>query len=283
MLLACDIGNSSSVFGIFNEEGDIVKTFRVDTPELSSLNDLKKFFAKNFNLKDISGVSISSVVPSIEPVYKDFFNKIQVNPLFISSKIKLNIHICVDKPEKLGSDRIANAGYAYFLNQKFQIVVDLGTALTIDVVNDKGDFLGGIIYPGLSSLAACLYRTAEKLPLVNISKNAEKPQRPIRTNTMDSRLRGNDNSLTGKPQGLIGTNTEMSIMSGIYYGAIFLIEGFIGNICKYYSCDINDLNVIFTGGQSCLLFESINIKGNKISDEFFTLKGIKYLYDLNLR
>lgn len=258
MLLVCDIGNSSSVFGIFGEKGNIVKTFRTNTSEISSLNDLKKILSKNFNLKDIGGVSVSSVVPSIDHVYKDFFKKFKINPLFISSKIKLNIHICAENPEKLGSDRIANISYAHFIDQKFQIIVDLGTALTIDVVDEKGTFLGGIIYPGLSSLAACLHRSAEKLPSVNIAKNTAKSQR------------------------LIETNTKLSIMSGIYNGTIFLIEGFIGNICNYYTRNINDLNTTFTGGQSCLLFENINLKGKKTLDEFFTLKGIKYLYDLNL-
>lgn len=258
MLLACDIGNSSSVFGIFDTEGNIVKTFRVNTSEMSSAYDLNQNFSKNFDLKCVEGVSISSVVPSVDNVYKDFFKKFKIDPLFISSKIKLNIRICAENPERLGSDRIANISYAHFVSQKFQIVVDLGTALTIDAVNENGDFLGGIIFPGLSSLAACLPLSTEKLPLINITENI------------------------GKPQRLLGTNTEMSIMSGVYYGTLFLIKGFIENICGYYNAGINNLNVIFTGGQSCLFFENINIKGKKILDEFFTLKGIKYLYDLNV-
>ncbi len=257
MLLACDIGNSSSVFGIFGEKGNIVKTFRIATSKIHSSNDLKAILSKNFNLKDVRGASISSVVPSIDRVYEDFFKKFKINPLFISSKIKLNINICAEKPEKLGSDRIANISYAHFINQKFQIVVDLGTALTIDTVDGKGNFLGGIIYPGLSTLAACLTAKTEKLPFVNVTKN------------------------TGKPQGLIGTTTETSIISGAYYGTIFLIDGFIANICNYYSCDINDLNVIFTGGHSKLIFDGTRIKAKKILDKCWTLKGIKYLYDIN--
>ncbi|MDA8273331.1 MAG: type III pantothenate kinase [Deltaproteobacteria bacterium] len=262
MLLACDIGNSSSVFGIFDTEGNIVKTFRVNTSSMACTKDLKQNFSKNFdlkglNLKDIERVSISSVVPSVDRIYKDFFKKFKIDPLFISSKIKLNIRICAENPEQLGSDRIANASYAHFVSQKFQIVVDLGTALTIDAVNEKGDFLGGIIFPGVSKLAACLHRSTEKLPLINISKNMEKPQSPV------------------------GTNTEMSIMSGVYYGTIFLIEGFIENIRGYYNCDINNLNVIFTGGYSGLIFDDTCIKAKKILDEYWMLKGIKYLYDLN--
>ncbi len=257
MLLVCDIGNSSSVFGTFNEKGDITKTYSADTSALSSLSSLGSFFNKSFNIKNISGVSISSVVPSVESVYKLFFNEVRINPIFISSKIKLNIRICSENIKNLGSDRIVNASYAHFLNQKFQIIVDLGTALTIDAINSKGDFLGGIIYPGLSSLATCLHSSTEKLPVINIASKIKKPPK------------------------LVGINTKTSIMSGIYNGTVFLIEGFINNICRYYSTEDNEPNIIFTGGQSSLLFENINVKGNKTIDKLFTLKGIRYLYNLN--
>lgn len=258
MLLVCDIGNSSSDFGVFNDKGDLIKTCSANTSNLSSLEDLKIFFNKNFNIKDINGVSISSVVPSVISVYKIFFNEIRINPVFISSKIKLNIRICPENPEQLGSDRIVNASYAHFLNQKFQIVVDSGTALTIDIITGKGDFLGGIIYPGLSSLAACLHSSTAKLPLININGNIKKPLK------------------------LVGTNSRTSILSGIYNGTLFLTEGFINNICRSYSVNINELQIIFTGGQAGFLFENINIKTGKTIDKFFTLKGIRYLYNLNI-
>ncbi len=255
MLLSCDIGNSSSVSGIFDEKGDIVKTLRIDTTKISSVQDLKKLFSKNLKLSamDIKDVSVSSVVPSIDPVYKEFFKKSGLNPFFISSEIKLNIKICLENREKLGSDRIANACYAHSLNPAFKIIIDAGTALTIDVVDREGSFLGGIIYPGLSSLADSLYRSTEKLPLVNI----------------------------GRIKTLIGTSTESSISSGLYHGFLFLIKGFIYNICEYYNCDVNNLTAIFTGGHSGIIIDDIDIKAKKILDENLTLKGIKYLYDLN--
>ncbi|MHB8231781.1 MAG: type III pantothenate kinase [bacterium] len=257
MLLACDIGNSSSAFGIFDENGNMVKTFRINTAKISSLNDLKKFFAKNYTLKDIDAVSVSSVVPSVDPIYKDFFGKIKIEPFYISSKIKLNIHICLENAEKLGSDRIANVSCAFFSKQKFQIIIDSGTALTIDVIDGKGYFLGGVIFPGLPTLAGSLYQSTEKLPIVEINKtNIEKAH-------------------------IIGTNTESSILSGIYFGYKFLLEGFIDNICDYYNRTVENTEIIITGGNSGLIADTVKTKYAKTCDEFWTLKGIKYLYDFN--
>ncbi len=256
MLLACDIGNSSSSFGLFHGENyDIINAFKTDTAKISSTSDLKKFFSKNVVLKDVHAISISSVVPSAEPVYEEFFTKnIKLKPFFISPDIELNIKICIENREKLGSDRIANASYARFTNKKFIIIADLGTALTIDAVDKRGDFLGGIICPGLNTLVKSLYDSTEKLPLVKI----------------------------GKPKTLIGTNTESAIQSGIYNGTLFLIKGFIDNICNYYNiCGNDSLNVIFTGGHSGLVFGEISVNAEKTLDEYCTLKGIKYLYDLN--
>ncbi|MHB1697809.1 MAG: type III pantothenate kinase [bacterium] len=259
MLLACDIGNSSSSFGIFDENGNIIKTFRINTAKISSSGDLKKFFAKNYPLKDIGGVSVSSVVPSVDPIYKDFFGKIKIDPFYISSKIKLNIHICLESAEKLGSDRIANVSYAFFSKQKFQIIIDSGTALTIDVIDKKGYFLGGVIFPGMPALAGSLYQSTEKLPIVEMNKaNIEKAH-------------------------IIGTNTESSILSGIYFGYIFLLEGFIENICDYYNRTAENTDIVITGGNSGLIADAVKTKYAKTFDEFWTLKGIKYLYDLNMK
>ncbi|MFW0883920.1 type III pantothenate kinase [Candidatus Acidulodesulfobacterium sp. H_13] len=258
MLLACDIGNSSSNFGIFDEKNNIVKTFKVNTAKISSLNDLKRLFAKNFSPKEINNASISSVVPSADPIYKEFFDKMKINSFYISSKIKLNIRICLENSNKLGSDRIANVSYAFFTGQKFHIIVDSGTALTIDVMDKRGHFLGGIIFPGLSMLTNSLYQSTEKLPIVEATKK------------------------NIKKIGIIGTNTENSILSGIYFGYIYSIKGFIDNIYKYYNCTPEDANIIITGGNCNLITDALNLKYQNKIDKFWTLKGIKYLYDLNI-
>jgi type III pantothenate kinase len=260
MILACDIGNSSSSFGIFEDaKYNPVETFRIDTKKISTEQDLKKFLSKNTVLKKLSGVCVSSVVPSANPIYDIFFNKIKLRPFFILPKIKLNITLCIENSAKLGSDRIANACWSHFYNQnspdkKFQIIIDIGTAVTIDSVNKNGDFLGGIIYPGINSLAKCLYESTEKLPLIKINK----------------------------PKNLIGTNTESAIQSGIYNGILYLIKGFVSDICDFYGiCGDKNIRLIYTGGQSALIFNDININAENIIDEFCTLKGIKYLYDIN--
>ncbi len=267
MILSCDIGNSSSSFGLFEEDNknynnynyNIIKTFRIDTEKISSIPDLKKFMSKNIALKELSGVCVSSVAPSANPIYDEFFTRAKLKPFFILPDIKLNITLCVENSSKLGSDRIANACWAHFFNmssynKKFQIIIDLGTAVTLDAVDKKGDFLGGVIYPGIDSLTKGLYESTEKLPLVKIIK----------------------------PKTLIGTDTESAIQSGIYNGILFLIKGFIDGICNFYNvCGKNNIGVIFTGGQSKLIFDELNVNAEKILDEHCTLKGIKYLYDIN--
>ena len=260
MILSCDIGNSSSSFGIFEDaKYNPAETFRIDTKKISTEQDLKKFLSKNTSVKNLSGICISSVVPSANPIYENFFNKIKLKPFFILPKIKLNITLCIENFAKLGSDRIANSCWSHFYNQnspekKFQIIIDIGTAVTIDSLNKSGDFLGGIIYPGINSLANCLYESTEKLPLIKINK----------------------------PKNLIGTNTESAIQSGIYNGILYLIKGFVSDICDFYGvCGNKNIRLIFTGGQSSLIFNDLNIDAENIIDEFCTLKGIKYLYDIN--
>ncbi len=255
MLLACDTGNSSTNFGLFDGKGNIYKTARIDTSRLNSVGKLKKFLSENMDLKKINRVSVSSVVPWTDPIFLEFFSKIKITPFFILPFIKLNVKICIEEGEKLGSDRIANICYAYSLSQKFQLVIDMGTALTIDVIDGKGDFLGGIIYPGIPLLANCLYQSTEKLPLVEIAKT----------------------------KSIIGVNTEKEIITGIYNGNIFIIEGFINRISDYYNRGKTGMDALFTGGNSGLFFKEIETRGKKTLDPDLTLKGIKFLYDLNVK
>lgn len=273
MILSCDIGNSSSSFGLFKENNDILSVFRAKTGDIKSVSKLKKILSDNLDLKNISGVSISSVVPSCDPIYSEFFSKRKIVPFFISSSIKLNIKIYIENPEKIGSDRIVNVCYAHFLNKKFQIVIDMGTALTIDIINENGCFTGGVIYPGIPMLFNFLYRLTEKLPLIDISFEDEYAKHTVEKTA----------NISKSKVPLIGVNTESAVLSGIYNGNIFLIEGFIKSIVKYHNKNSRNVNIVFTGGNSNLFFKNIDTATyNKVIDDNFTLKGIKYLYDLNI-
>ncbi len=255
MFVSCDIGNSTSVFGVF-KENELIKTWAVSTSKILSKGEASFFLHKTFStygldIKTVTNACISSVVPSVNKFYKSFFSSLPCDFMFISSKIKTGIDLCVDNPETLGADRIVNAAYAYYLSKEFQIIIDTGTALTIDVVNGNGKFMGGVIFPGMTLLAGCLKEKTDMLPLIDIKK----------------------------PNLLIGRNAVSSIESGIFYGTVFLIKGFVEAI--YREFDIKKSPVIFTGGLSRLIAGSCQVDGMKYVDEFWTIKGIKYIYDLN--
>jgi type III pantothenate kinase len=256
MFLSCDIGNSTSVFGIFDGDKE-VKAYKVSTAKMTSVDEIKfllynLFLTDGINLKELNNACISSVVPSLNKIYEDFFYSIGCKFIFISFLSQTGINICVDNPEKLGSDRIVNISYAYHLSKEFQIIIDIGTAITIDIIEENGNFPGGVIFPGMKILTDCLKEKTESLPLIDIEK----------------------------PSFLIGTNTISSIESGLYYGTVFLIEGFIEAIYKLYK--IKTSKIIFTGGMAKLIGESVRIKGAKHIDEMWIIKGLKFLYDLNL-
>ncbi len=311
MFLSCDIGNTNTVLGVYNnssgnyddEEKDIFKTYRILTSEICSERDIfnalsRLFFNDGISLSGIEHICISSVVPSQNKFYKSFCSLLNCHAIFISSLSKTGINLIVENPEKLGADRIVNASYAYHLSKEFQIIVDIGTALKIDIVDAVGNFKGGVIFPGIKTLAACLNEKTALLPLININElNRSKQNAILNANGENKNVNNgfsennnenyNDNYDgdnetdvdSGNTIQLIGDNTIKAIKSGLLYGTIFLIEGFIKEIQKQY--DKTGCKVIFTGGLSGIIAAQCRMKGLKIIDGLWTIKGLKFLYDLN--
>ncbi len=277
MFLSCDIGNTNTVFGIYNnfnggydDNENIVHVYRILTSQIFSNNDifcaLRKLFSDDgINIDDVKNACISSVVPSQNKFYESFSKLLNCNAIFISSASKTGINITVENPEKLGADRLVNASYAYHLNKEFQIIVDIGTALTIDIIDENGNFKGGVIFPGIKTLAVCLNKKTASLPLIDVDAVAYN-------------LENNKNIIMSIIP-LIGNNTVKSIQAGLLYGTIFLIEGFIKEIRKQYNK--KECRVIFTGGLSNIIADKCKIKGLKIIDGLWTIKGLKFLYQLN--
>lgn len=270
MFLSCDIGNTNTVLGIYknlngdyDDDEDIFKVYRISTSQIFSDKDIfcalsKLFSDDGVSINDVKNACISSVVPSQNKFYESFCKLLDCNAIFISSASKTNINILVENPEKLGHDRLVNAGYAYHLHKEFQIIVDIGTALTIDIIDENGNFKGGVIFPGIKTLAVCLNEKTAALPLIDV----------------DAAIYDLDNDIP-----LIGNNTVKSIQAGLLYGTIFLIEGFIKEIQEQYNK--KECKVIFTGGLSNIIADKCKIKGLKIIDGLWTIKGLKFLYQLN--
>lgn len=255
MLLAVDVGNSHMVIGVFEKE-QIRCHWRVKTDQSSTVDELASLFHGLFAMEsiafnNITGIVIASVVPPMELAWAEFTQKhLNVTPLLVNHDIKTGITIKTDNPAEVGADRIVNSVAAFEQYRTALIIVDFGTAITLDCVSAKGEYLGGAIAPGLSiSLEALGSRTA-KLPKVDISS---------------------------PPTNAIGANTIDAIKSGILYGYAGLIEGLIKRIKDQLKPEMP--KVIATGGMAQLIApyaESI-----ETVEPMLTLKGLRLLYERN--
>lgn len=255
MLLAIDVGNSHMVIGLFDNDR-LIRHWRVATNRNSTADELAAQFHGLFALggqdfKDINGVVLASVVPTMQTAWVAFTRQyLGCAPLVVDGSLNTGMQVRTDHPEEVGADRIVNAvaGYAQFKTSL--IIVDFGTAITLDCVSAQGDYLGGAIAPGLAiSLEALSSRTA-RLPRVDIST---------------------------PPVAAIGTNTVDAMKSGLLYGFGGLVEGLINRIMAQFEPDRP--KIIATGGMA----EIIAPYAPSIEAvlPMLTLEGLRILYDRN--
>jgi type III pantothenate kinase len=253
LLLAVDVGNTNIVFGIFQEE-ELINQWRIGTDKTKTPDEYGVLFRNLLKLKDIEsnsikGAVISCVVPpllqTLVCMVKTYFN---VNPIVIEPGIKTGMSILYKDPKEVGADRIVNAVAAFHEYKRSVIVVDFGTATTFDCISENGEYLGGIIAPGLVISAEALFEAASKLPKVEIVK----------------------------PKTVIGKTTVESIQSGLVHGYAGLVDGIVTRIKKETG---TKPKVIATGGLANLIApESQSIE--KV-DEFLTLRGLRLVYGWN--
>ncbi len=248
MLLVVDVGNTNIVLGIYNNE-NIINTFRVETKKYSideiGLLICQHFILTKIQIKDIKAVVISSVVPSVtKTLIKAIKKHLFLNPFVIGEDLKINIKNLYYNPEQTGIDRLVNVAIAIKKYGTPCIVIDMGTATTIDAVNSDGDFMGGAIFPGLSILSETLNKKTALLPQIEILKVSK----------------------------VIGQNTNECINAGIYYGYLGAIE----RILKEIKDNLGNVKVIATGGLSNF-FPKRNLFD--FVDENLTLEGIKLIYE----
>lgn len=255
MLLAVDVGNSHMVIGVFEKE-QLRCHWRIKTDQSSTVDELASIFhglfaMENIAFNEITGIIIASVVPPMELAWAEFTQKhLNVSPLLVNDSINTGITIKTDNPAEVGADRIVNSVAAYERYKTALIIVDFGTAITLDCVSSKGEYLGGAIAPGLSiSLEALGSRTA-KLPKVDISS---------------------------PPPNAIGTNTIDAIKSGILYGYAGLIEGLISRIKEQIKPGTP--KIIATGGMAKLI--ASYAQSIETVEPMLTLEGLRLLYERN--
>jgi type III pantothenate kinase len=251
MMLAVDIGNTHTVFGIYDKKnllGDWRVTSFVTRTE-DEFGALVKTFCEEAGVatKKIQEVGISSVVPNLTDVVAKMARKyFHCEPLIISASIPLPIKILYEDPSAVGADRICNAVAGFIKYKGPLVIVDFGTATTFDVISKSGEYLGGIIAPGVESSAAELHRRAAKLPKVDLHF----------------------------PKTVIGTNTVSSMQSGVLYSALDSMEAMIRRISK----EIDDYpTVVATGG-----FSELMVKHSRLINKHeptLVLDGIRMIVE----
>ncbi len=255
MLLTCDIGNTNIVIGIFNG-GKLMRKWRVVSDTKKSADDyavdlIELFLNDKIDCLKISGSIIASVVPGltnkIHEAVKKFTNE---KILVIGEKnVKLNIDIQVQNKNEVGDDRLINSIAAFHKFGSSLIVIDFGTATTFDVVGKSGEYLGGVISPGINLSLKALHDMTAKLPKITVRHQ----------------------------KNVIGKNTVEAMNSGVYFGYISLIEGMVTRIEKELG---HETTRIITGGLADIFKDALkNLIQHHEPD--LTLEGLKLVYEQN--
>ncbi len=197
MLLVLDVGNTNTVLGVFKltrdaqgagNYGSLIAHWRVSTTKTQTVDEygvlFRNLFAMNgLEVSSVQGTVISSVVPPLDSTLREVCERyFQIKPLFIEPGVKTGMPVHYDNPAEVGADRIVNGVAAFEKYGGPCIIVDFGTATTFDAVSAKGEYLGGVITPGIGISADALFERTARLPRVDIRK----PSRVLATNTVNS-------------------------------------------------------------------------------------------------
>lgn len=261
MLLAIDVGNTNIVFGVFDGDS-LIADWRTATQHDLTADDfalrLRSFFdLRGLTFDTVEAAIISSVVPPLNDALQEICTRyFHVEPLLIGPGIKTGMSIEYEDPREVGADRIVNGVAAYEQYGGPVIVVDFGTATTVDAVSASGDYLGGAIAPGISISTDALFQHAARLPRVDLVK----------------------------PKRAIGRNTVNSMQSGIFFGYAGLVKELILRFqnelrpCRG-SSKPSPVTVVATGGLASLISEGIPAIHHV--DPLLTLKGLCIIHERN--
>jgi len=252
-ILVIDVGNTNTVLGLY--EGATLRaqwrlaTSREQTADEYGILIHNLFALEKLTPSGVSGIMIASVVPPMNSVLAEMAQKyFKMEALFLGPGTRTGMAIVVDNPQEVGADRIADAVAAFEKYGGPCIVMDFGTAITFDCVSQKGEYLGGVIMPGIGIAAEALFQRTAKLPRVEFRE----------------------------PDRVIGTNTITNIQSGLFYGAVDSVDGMLGRLCGVLG---KQTRIIATGGQAPLIAGASKYKPT--IDSALTLDGLRIIYQRN--
>lgn len=253
MLLTIDIGNTNVTIGVFENER-LRHTWRMATainkmPDEYAIFLLNAFNNKGLKPDDITGIAMCSTVPPLVIIFTEMLQQyFNAQPLLVGPGIKTGVRIRFDNPREVGPDRIANTAAAHHLYEGPVIVVDVGTATTFDIVSAEGDFIGGVIAPGIANAAEALFTRAAALPHIELVA----------------------------PKQTIGPNTVSAMQSGIVFGYVGLVEGLVERIQRELG---EKATVVATGGYAYIITPETTIIDTINPD--ITLIGLRLIYEMN--
>jgi len=252
MFLAIDVGNTNTVFALF-DAFELKHSWRCKTEATRSVDEYAVFLNQLFDLESvewggINDVLVSSVVPEANFHLGRLCEKyIGCSASFVDPSVAVGIDIALDQPKEIGADRLVNA---VAVNEHYDlpaVVIDFGTATTFDVIDKGGVYRGGVIAPGIRLSIDALTRRAAKLPKIDIAK----------------------------PEKVIGRNTQSAMQSGMYWGYVGVIESIIDGIRAELSCKPY---VIATGGLATLYAQSTDYID--MVDDNLIFKGLLEIYKM---
>ncbi|WP_029488348.1 type III pantothenate kinase [Candidatus Epulonipiscium viviparus] len=254
MLLTIDIGNTHIVLGLMKKD-QVIWSFRMTTQQARTSDEygvtiIQMLHSNGIDVKDIEDVIVCSVVPNVMFSLKNsIIRYLGKMPYIVGEGLKVGIAIRTDNPRAVGADRIVNSVAAFNIYGGPCMAIDFGTSTTYDITNEKGEFIGGLITPGIGISAEVMSQRAAQLPVIEIKK----------------------------PKSILDCkNTVASMQGGLVYGYIGQVEYIVKKAKEALG---NNMTIISTGGLGRIIQSETDMID--LHDKYLTHKGLQIIYDKN--